>query len=588
MTAMSGRVTFGAFELDLESGRLRRSGRVLKLRPQPARVLCLLVSQAGRPVDRKEIRSLLWGESTFVDYDVGVDYCVYRIRSVLGDDAQAPRYVETLPGRGYRFIAPVTRERPFAEPTIAVLPFANLNRDPARDYFADGITDALITELARIPAVRVISRQSVLHLKDSSRTLDEIVRGLNVDGVVEGTVLHEGQSARLTAQLILAEPERHAWAQSYDCDMSAVLATQREVARAIAGCVATALRPASAVIPPQGAARPVAPEIAEAYLTARTEFEKMSAEGIGNALQSFRDITLKAPDFAPGLAWYSACLFMLGYWGHAPAGEVYPSAKHLALRALAIDDSLARAHLVLAWMNLLLDWNLDAAMQEVRRAIELSPSETDAHAFYSTLLSFVGRKSEAVREVQYMLKLNPAPLMPNQYAAWMFLHVGQHARAEAQARRTIGVFPGSLQPYFVLGWSAWYQRRPEDAVAALEKALSHSREALSVSYLGHVYGRLARTDEARGLLRELEQLRVQGQAPPTAFAVIHAGLGEIDAAFDWLETAYRIRDGSLFWLSGAPGLDPLHADARFADLVHRVGVAPLHTTPDRRGTRRPA
>jgi serine/threonine-protein kinase len=253
------------------------------------------------------------------------------------------------------------------------------------------------------------------------------------------------------------------------------------------------------------------------------------------------------------------------------------------LRALAIDDSLARAHLVLAWMNLLLDWNLDAAMQEVRRAIELSPSETDAHAFYSTLLSFVGRKSEAVREVQYMLKLNPAPLMPNQYAAWMFLHVGQHARAEAQARRTIGVFPGSLQPYFVLGWSAWYQRRPVDAVAALEKALSHSREALSVSYLGHVYGRLARTDEARGLLRELEQLRVQGQAPPTAFAVIHAGLGEIDAAFDWLETAYRIRDGSLFWLSGAPGLDPLHADARFADLVHRVGVAPLHTTPDRRG-----
>jgi serine/threonine-protein kinase len=233
-------------------------------------------------------------------------------------------------------------------------------------------------------------------------------------------------------------------------------------------------------------------------------------------------------------------------------------------------------------MNLLLDWDLAAAMQEARRAIELSPSETDAHAFYSTLLSFVGRKSEALREVQYMLKLNPAPLMPNQYAAWMFLHVGQHARAEAQARRTIGVFPGSLQPYFVLGWSAWYQRRPEDAVAALEKALSHSREALSVSYLGHVYGRLGRTDEARGLLQELEQLRVQGQAPPTAFAVIHAGLGEIDAAFDWLETAYRIRDGSLFWLSGAPGLDPLHADARFADLVRRVGVAPLHTTPDRR------
>lgn len=574
MIAISGRVTFGAFELDLESGTLCKSGRVLKLRPQPMRVLCLLVSQAGKLVDRKEIRRLLWDESTFVDYDVGMDYCVYRIRSVLGDRAQAPRYVETLPGRGYRFIASVKRERSFAEPTIAVLPFANLNRDPAKDYFADGLTDALITELARIPAVRVISRQSVLHLKESRRRLEEIARDLSVDGVVEGAVLHEGDRARLTAQLILMEPERHAWAQSYDCDMSTVLTTQREVAEAIAGCVASTLGPASAVIPPLGAARPVPPEIAEAYLNARAEFEKMSAEGIGKALQYFREMTLEKPDFALGLAWHAACLFTLGYWGHAPISEVYPSAKHLALQALAIDDSIVPAHLVLAWMKLLLDWDLDGAMREVRRAIELGPSDTDAHSFYSTLLCFVGHKSEAMREVQCALKLNPAPLLPNQYAAWMFFHIGQHRRAEAQAKRTIELFPDSLQPYFVLGWSAWYQGRPEDAVAALEKALSRSREALSLSYLSHVYGRLGRTDEAMHLFRELKQLRRQGQAPPIAFAIIHAGLGDIDAAFDWLETAYRLRDGYLFWLPGAPGLDPLRSDPRFADLVRRVGVVP--------------
>jgi len=574
MAPLPGRVTFDAFELDLESGTLRRSGRALKLRPQPMRVLCLLVSEAGKPVARETIRSLLWGESTFVDYDVGVDYCVYRIRSVLGDKAKAPRYVETLPGRGYRFIAPVTRARPFAEPTVAVLPLANLNRDPGKDYFADGVTDALITELAGIPGVRVISRQSVLHLKGSNRTLEEIARDLGVDAIVEGTVLHEGRRARLTAQLILTGPERHAWAQSYDCDLSAVLATQREVARAIAGSVAAALRPAGPAVAPQAAARPVAPEVAEAYLRARTEFEKMSAEGIGAALQHFREITLEAPDFAPGLAWYAACLFMLGYWGHAPVSEVYPSAKRLALQAVAVDDSFGRAHLVLAWMNLLLDWDVDAAMREVRRAVELSPSEPDAHSFYSTLLSFAGRKSEAVKEVQYALKLNPAPLMPNQYAAWMYLHLGQYARAEAQAKRTVERFPDSLQPYFVLGWAAWYQGRAGDAVAALEKALSHSREALSLSYLGHVRGRLGRTDEARRLLAELEQLRARGQAAPTAFAVMHAGLGDLDAAFEWLETAYRLRDGSLFWLTGAPGLDPLHPDAQFADLVRRVGVAP--------------
>lgn len=575
MTAFSGRVAFGPFELDLGNGTLCRSGKAVKLRPQPMRVLCLLVSRPGRPVEREEIRQLLWGESTFVDYDVGVDYCVYRIRAALGDEARSPRYVETLPGRGYRFIAPVTRERPFDEPILAVLPFDNLNRDPARDYFADGLTDALITELARIPAVRVISRQSVLHLKGSSRTLEEIARELGVDGVVEGAVLHEGGRARLTAQLVLTQPERHAWAHSYDCDVSAVLATQGEVAQAIAGCVVSALRAEGAAVPPRASPGPVAPEVAEAFLGARAEFEKMSAEGLGKALQGFREITLKAPDFAPGLAWYSACLFMQGYWGHAPASEVYPGAKHLALRALALDDSLSRAHLVLGWMRLLLDWDLGAAMKEVRCAIELSPSDTDARSYHSTLLSFVGRRSEAVREVELVLTLNPTPLLPNQYAAWMLLQVGEYARAEAQAMRTVDAFPESLQPYFVLGWSAWYQDRAEDAVAALQKALGHSREALSLSYLGHVYGRLGRTGEAKRLLAELEQLRVLGQASPIAFAVLNAGLGEIDTAFEWLETAYRLRDGSLFWLAGAPGLDPLRPDPRFADLVRRLGVAPM-------------
>jgi len=219
----------------------------------------------------------------------------------------------------------------------------------------------------------------------------------------------------------------------------------------------------------------VAPDIAEAFLNARVEFEKMSAEGIGKALEGFREITLKAPDFAPGLVWYSACLYMLGYWGHAPAGEVYPSAKRLALQALAIDDSLARAHLVLAWMNLLLDWDLSAAMLEVRRAIDLGPSESDAHAFHSTLLCFVGRRAGAADAVEYMLKLNPAPLMPNQYAAWMFLQLGQHARAEAQARRTIERFPDSFQPYFVLGWSAWHQGRAGSGAA--DGLRNHSRGA---------------------------------------------------------------------------------------------------------------
>jgi TolB-like protein/tetratricopeptide (TPR) repeat protein len=571
---MSGRVGFGAFELDLDIGKLRKAGRALKLRPQPMRVLCLLVSQAGRPVSREEIRRLLWGDATFVDYDVGVDYCVNRIRSVLRDKAQAPHYVETLPRRGYRFIAPITCQPSFAEPTLAVLPFANLNGDPAREYFADGLTDALITELARIPAVRVISRQSVLHLKGSSRKLDEIAGELGVEGVVEGAALYEGNRVRVTAQLILMKPERHAWAQTYDCDLSVVLATQRDAARAIAACVATALRSTGTVMPAPAMVRPLAPEIVEAYLKARTELDKMSADGLGKALQYLREITVKAPDFALGLALHAACLFSLGLWGHAPIREVYPSAKQLALQAIAIDDSLSGAHLVLAWMDLLLDWDLATAEREVRRAIALSPSDTDCHLFYATLLCFRGRHSGAIAEAQYAVRLNPTSLLPNQYVAWLYLQMRQYGRAEAQARRTIDFFPESLQPHSVLGWSAWYQGRAEEAVAAFEKALSLSREALPLSFLGHVYARLGRTEEARNLLRELDQLRTQGHAPPIAFVVIYSGLGDTDTAFDWLETAYRLRDDKLFWLPGWPGLDLLRSDPRFADLVHRAGILP--------------
>jgi TolB-like protein/Flp pilus assembly protein TadD len=574
MAAISGRVSFGAFELDLETGELRKSGRILKLQPQPARVLCLLVSQAGNLVSREDLRRRLWGESTFVDYDVGVDYCVNRIRSVLCDKARAPRYVETLPRRGYRFIAPVERRKPFVEPTLAVLPFANLNGDPAREYFADGVTDALITELARIQVVRVISRQSVIHLKGSSRKLDEIARDLSVDGVVEGAVLHEGNRVRVTAQLILMEPERHAWAQSYDCEMSAVLTTQRDAARAIAACVATALRPAGAVTPAAVPARPVAPEIIEAYLKARTELGKMSAEGIGRALQYLREITIKAPDFALGLAEHALCLGSLAYWGHAPIRETYPSCKQMALNALAIDDSLDAAHLALGLTNWLLDWDLAASDREFRRAIELSPSNPDAHMLYAIFLSHVGRPSEATTEIQNALRLDPASLLPNTAAAWIYLSARQYGKAEAQARRTIESFPDSLHAHFVLGWAAWCQRRGDEAVAAFEKALSLSREAFSLAFLGHIYGRLGRRDEAKCLLRELDRLFTQGHAPPIAFVAIYSGLGDADAAFDWLETAYRLRDDKLFWLTtGLPAFDPLRSDPRFAQFVHRMGLA---------------
>jgi TolB-like protein/tetratricopeptide (TPR) repeat protein len=575
MSPLSGRVTFGPFELDLDTGELWKSGVCLRLQPQPATVLCLLVRAAGALVSRDEIRNRLWGDSTFVDYDTGLDYCVNRIRAALGDSAQAPRYVETLPRRGYRFIAPVVRQRPFVEPTLAVLPFANLNADPEKDYFADGVTDALIMELARIPALRVLSRQSILHLKGSRRTVAEIARDLGVDGVVEGAALHEGSRVRLTAQLILVEPERHAWAQRYECDMSAVLSTQHEAALAIAASVAAVLRPGvvSPDFPPDVRGRAPAPEVVETFLKGASELGKASADSLQRALGHFREITLAAPDFAPGLTGHAATLFTLGWFGLAPAREVFPAAKVLALQAVALDDGASTARYGLATMLWLLDGDLAAAESEFRRALEQSPSLADGHTLYALFLSGTGRQGESIARAEYALKLGPGSLIQNQAAAWVYLHAGQYERAEAQARRTLALFPDSLQPQFVLGWAMWGQGRAADAVAAFEHALVISREALSLSFLAHAYGRLGRPEEARRLLEEIEQLLAGGRASPVVFVFVYTGLGDLDAAFHWLEMASRITI-DLAWLTpGFPGVDPLRSDPRFERLVHRAGVS---------------
>jgi tetratricopeptide (TPR) repeat protein len=288
-----------------------------------------------------------------------------------------------------------------------------------------------------------------------------------------------------------------------------------------------------------------------------------------------REITLKAPDFALGLSQYALCLGSLGYWGHAPIRETYPSAKQMVLHALALDDNVGEAHLVLAMVLWLLDWDPAASEREFRRAIELGPSNPDAHMFYGIFLANAGRPSEAISEVRYALRLDPASLLPSTAAAWIYLSARQYEKAEGQARRTIESFPDSLHAHFVLGWSAWCQRRRAEAVAAFEKALDLSREAFSLAFLGHIYGRLGRSDEARRLLRELDQLLTQGHAPPIAFTVIYAGLGDADAAFHWLETAYRLRDDKLFWLTGMPVLfDPLRPDPRYAGLVHHMGLTP--------------
>jgi tetratricopeptide (TPR) repeat protein len=340
--------------------------------------------------------------------------------------------------------------------------------------------------------------------------------------------------------LILVEPERHAWAQSYDCDVSAVLSTQREAARAIAASVAGALRPDSVPTAGPHVATPrtaIPADIVDTYLKAAAELGQANAEALSSALRHFREITLAAPDFAPGLAGHAACLFTLGWFGLAPAREVFPAAKQLAQQAVALDAGMGVARPALATMYWLLDGDVAAAEREFQRALTSSPSDADGHTLYALFLSGTGRYAESVERVQYALKLGPTSRIQNQATAWVHLHASQYERAEAQARRTLQLFPGALQPQFVFGWAAWRLGRPDEAVEAFESCLALSREALSLCFLGHVYGRCGRAEDARRLLREIDGLFATGQASPMAYVIIHAGLGDVDTAFHWLDTA---------------------------------------------------
>ena len=346
---------FGPYEADVRNRELRKHGVRMKLREQSFQVLIALLEHPGEVTTRAELRRRLWPEGVFVDFDDNLNSTVNRLRRVLGDSTTKPRFIETLPRLGYRFIAAVEADRA-AQPTLAVLPFENLNHDSEQDFFADGVADALTTALGNVSTLRVISRQSVLHLRGTRRTVAEIARELKTDAIVEGSVLQAGSRVRITAQLVQVAPERHLWAKGYECEMGDVLTIQGLVAQAIAEAVQVALTPAEKQR--LGRPRPVDPEAHLAYLRGRHHMGQWSRESFERALAYFRSALEKDPAHALAYAHMADCYAMLGYWGHLPFRDAYLKSKEAALKALALDETLSTAHWAFAWATWVCDWDV--------------------------------------------------------------------------------------------------------------------------------------------------------------------------------------------------------------------------------------
>jgi TolB-like protein/DNA-binding winged helix-turn-helix (wHTH) protein/Flp pilus assembly protein TadD len=619
---------FDIFELDMRAGELRKRGIKLRLQGQPIQVLATLLTHAGSLVTREEFRAQIWPADTFIDFDHSLHNAIARLREVLGDSAETPRYIETLPRRGYRFIAPVegieirapelpahlpqseipvrvnetrTRvalaftllsllavgsalwlvrtvsHRTTAIPpvhSIAVLPLDNFSGDPSQDYFVDGMTDELITDLAKVGSLRVISRTSVMRYKGAKKTLPEIARELNVDGIVEGSVTRSGERVRITAQLLYAPTDRHLWAETYERDVGNVLKLQSEVAQAIAEQVRAQLTPQQQAR--LRSARPVNPEAYEAYLRGllylTTQFS--TAEPLNIAKNYFEQSIRKDPGFARAYAGLAECYVYLALFRQLPRERASKSAKEALHKALELDDSVGEAHDALGLLSWRQDWDWNAAEREFNNAVALAPSYSCAREDRAIYLSFVGRRAEALADLSKSRELDPGPNSAMTEAAAYYQLRNYESLVEA-SRRGIALNANEWLEYYNLGVGYEGAGKLLEAIPEYQKALEMSGGDQDVTAsLAHVYAVTGRRAAAKNILRDLEQKSKSSYISPYIIATIYAGLGDKDRAFALLEKAYQERSWDMAWhIKADLRIDNLRPDPRFQNLLRRVGLA---------------
>ena len=562
-----GTVRFGAFELDFKASQLRKQGIKVKLQEQPFQILQVLLQRPGEIVTREELQQKIWPSDTFVDFDHGLYNAIKRLREALGDSAETPRFVETLSRRGYRFVGKIECDASQMR-SLAVLPLENLSRDPEQEYFAEGMTEALITTLAKIGELRVVSRTSAMQYKGVHKPVREIAQELGVDMIVEGTVLRAGRRVRITAQLIDAPKEMHLWAESYERDLRDVLALQSEVAQAIARQVQVKLTPQDLAHFAQP--HPVDPEAYEAYLKGRYHWNRRSGEGFGKAVQSFQTAIARDPSYAAAYAGLADCLTGLSAWGFVPAQDGCGKAKGFARKALEIDHSLAEAHAALAFASMY-DYDFLTAEREFERSIELNPRYAPAHEWFGLYLGVMGRYEEGYTELKRAIRLDPLSSIINTILGLVYIFARRYDQALEQFGKILELDPNFAPAHGFMGWTYLCQSQYVQAIAALRKGVELSPGAsVFVAVLGEACAAAGHRNEANDILEQLRELSKQKYVMPYYVSRIYSALGQKDEAFRWLETSYRERTTNMIYLQTDSRLDGLRSDLRFQDLLRRM------------------
>ncbi len=624
---------------------LRRAGRRLKLERIPLELLHLLIEQRGQIVTRDQIVERVWGKDVFLDTDNSINAAIRKIRQILKDDPERPSYVQTVKGRGYRFIAPVqpiafvaplqvvARKAPPEEdvvstavaddqsspalpqtwrpPTatfvvgaiillavglgaylqwfrpvartqasagrlmLAVLPFENLTGDASQEYFSDGLTEEMITQLGSLDPrhLGVIGRTSAMHYKNSQEKLDEIGRELGVTYVLEGSVRRDSGKVRITAQLIQANDQTHVWAREYDRRLDDLLALQSEITREISDEIQVALGDRKLAQPLQLPLPPRTYEAYDLYLKGQYFWNKRTVDGFQRAIAYFQQAVAKDPTYARAYAGLAGSYALIGGYSDRPQTEFEPKARAAALRAVELDDSLPEAHTALALVVQNYDWDWKTAEKEFLRAIELNPNYATAHHWYAEHLAYRGRFDEALRESERARELDPLSLIIATDNGAIFYFSRQYDKAIEQFRTV-----RDMEPNFPRSSIINYAYAQKGMFAAILSDIEESRRSACdtpfvCSELAYVYGRMGQQEQARNALSRLQQLHRRQPLDPVVFVIASVGMGDNESAMVWLQKALAQRSNVMTTLKVDPLYDPLRSDPRFQKLLSRVGLA---------------
>ncbi len=606
------------------------------------KVLLILVEKRGELVARQDLMSAVWPD-TFVE-ESNLSSNISILRKQLGAPPEGGDYIQTIPKRGYRFVAAVKQvgNEPSAAPAgeaesnpaghadglsevgtaeaataggvpkraaqprviltiaagllmlvlallylawhsrlpgssaeahigaMAVLPLENLSGDPAEEYFADGITEALTADLAQIGALRVIARASVMQYKGTTQPLARIAQRLHVEAVVSGAVLRSGHRVRITAALIRAATGQQLWARTYERSLGDILDLQNEVARAIAGEVQAKLTAQEQIR--LSRSRSVNADAYDAYLKGRYYYNRFTEDGFSKSIEHFEQAIKLDPNYASAYAGLADALASLEQIGAARSEEVHPRALEAATKALEMDDTLAEAHAAMALVRAN-GWETSAAERESKRAIELNPGFSLAHLGYSNMLRHLGRREESIAEARRALELDPLSPLTNEELADAHMSARQYDAAIEQYLKTLELYPNQAAPRDSLGWAYVYERMYDKGMDEIRKSIALYGEDPSLSpEIAFIYGITGRKIEAQKILGRL--LSTSKTVPIAAhhFALIYIGIGEKDEALAWLEKAFEQHSPMMAWLEVDPRFDSLRQEPRFQHLIRRVGL----------------